>query len=184
MTANAIICLPRAPVTIRCMTFFSLMCNLQLLKWTVIYFNKAADIARGGVDNVWREDPAVVQIRVIDSALSSTGQSGSLRRQHKDNRRTQLASWPPALIIIPIRKKLSGCSSGYIMPFPSGLCPQVKLGWGALGFSEAAYSEGDIWAGFSNGLRHFYGLFQSFWKSDYLLPASKSGAEGQNFLRV
>lgn len=103
----------------------SLMCTLQLLIWTVIYFNKTAGISCGWADSVCREAPAAAQIRAIDLALSSTGQSGSQRRQHKGNRRTQLASWPPALIIIPIRKKMSRCSSGYIMVLPSRLCPQV-----------------------------------------------------------
>lgn len=97
----------------------SLMCTLQLLIRAVIYFNKAAGIARGGGDNVCREDPAAVQIRAIDLALSSAGQLGSQRRQHKGNGRTQLAPWPPALIIIPIRKKTSRCSSGYIRVLPS-----------------------------------------------------------------
>lgn len=72
---------------------------------TVIYFNKVATITRGGRENVLREVPAAVQIRAIDLALSSTGQFGSQRRWHKGNGRTQLALWPPALIIISIRKK-------------------------------------------------------------------------------
>lgn len=103
---------------------FSLVCTLQLL-WTVIYFNKVAGIACGGGDNVCREVPAAVQIRAIDLGLSSTGQFGSQRRQHKGNRRTQLALWPPALIIIPITKKKTRCSSGYIMAIPSCLGPKV-----------------------------------------------------------
>lgn len=106
----------------------SLVCTLQLLIWTVIYFNKAAGISCGGGANVCREDPAAGQIRDIDLALSSTGQFGSQRRQHKGNRRTQLASWPPALVIIPIRQKTSRCASCYIMFFSLLVVPST-LTW-------------------------------------------------------
>lgn len=158
MTANAIIHLPRVSMSRLDAWLSYLVCTLQLLIRTVIYFNKAAGISRGGGDNVCREDPAAFQIRAIDLALNSTGQLGSQRRQHKGNRRTQLASWPPALIIIPIRKKASRCSSGYIMALPSRLCPQVWVNWQAPGFFSRCIFWG--WFHFS-GLFHSHGLFLS-----------------------
>lgn len=103
----------------------SFVCTFHPLIRAAIYFNKAAGISCGGEDNVCGEDPAAVQIRDIDLALSSTGQSSSQRGHRKGNRITQLASWTPALIITPIRKKMSRCSSGYIMLFSVLVCPHV-----------------------------------------------------------